>query len=128
MASLYDILGAQPETEYEELKCSYQRLILTHHPDKQRQNGNALESSERFRAIHEAWKVLGDKEKRLQYDDTQKNKLKEEDLVAEDVEFSEFEEAEQDDATGDILYTKSCRCGDIYMVRFFTQLQPLFFL
>ena len=77
-----------------------------------------LSKAERFRAIHEAWKILGDQESRSQYDKEKKEKqLAVDSIVADDVDFAEFEETEVDESTRDVLYTKSCRCGDQYMVR-----------
>ena len=62
----YQILGVSPDTPAEEIKKAYRRLALATHPDRNRQDPRA---EERFKEINEAYGVLGDAEKRAQYDD-----------------------------------------------------------
>ena len=50
----------------DEIKKQYRRLAAKHHPDK---NPNDPKAAERFKEISEAYQVLGDAEKRKQYDD-----------------------------------------------------------
>ncbi|HUD20573.1 MAG TPA: DnaJ domain-containing protein [Candidatus Saccharimonadales bacterium] len=57
----YDILGVSKTASEEEIKRAYRKLAHQHHPDK----GG---SKERFQEINEAYQVLGDKNKRAQYD------------------------------------------------------------
>jgi len=65
----YEILGVSEEASEKEIKASYRKLALKYHPDKN--EGNA-EAESKFKEISEAYGVLGDKEKRQDYD-IQKN-------------------------------------------------------
>lgn len=59
--SYYDILNVSKDASQEEIKQSYKKLILKHHPDK---GGN----QETFHKIQEAYETLGNSEKRMIYD------------------------------------------------------------
>ena len=58
----YEVLGVAKTASQEEVKKAYRKLAHTHHPDKQ--GGDEA----RFKEINEAYSVLGDPEKRHQYD------------------------------------------------------------
>ncbi|MCL5667014.1 MAG: molecular chaperone DnaJ [Patescibacteria group bacterium] len=58
----YDILGVPKNASAEEIKRAYRKKAHEHHPDKG--NGNA----EKFKKVNEAYQVLGNEEKRRQYD------------------------------------------------------------
>jgi len=58
----YEILGVDKNASKEEIKKAYWRLAKQYHPDKA--GGNA----EQFKKVSEAYQVLGDNEKRSQYD------------------------------------------------------------
>jgi len=62
----YDILGVNKSATPEEIKKSYRRLALKHHPDKNPQNHK--EAEEKFKQICEAYEVLSDSQKRQTYD------------------------------------------------------------
>ena len=62
----YSILGVPRTASQEEIKRAYKKLAKQHHPDV---NKNA-EATERFKEINEAASVLGNEEKRRQYDAT----------------------------------------------------------
>jgi molecular chaperone DnaJ len=62
----YAVLGVSSSASQDEIKKQYRRLAAKHHPDK---NPNDTKSAERFKEISEAYTVLGDAEKRKQYDD-----------------------------------------------------------
>ena len=57
----YADLGILPSASEAEIKTAYRRLVLEHHPDRQ---GDPL----KFRAVAEAYAVLGDPAKRQAYD------------------------------------------------------------
>src|SRR5512138_346575 len=62
----YAVLGASSSASQDEIKKQYRRLAAKHHPDK---NPNDAKAAERFKEISEAYTVLGDAEKRKQYDE-----------------------------------------------------------
>ncbi len=65
MKDYYKILGVSRDASQEEIKKAFRRLALKYHPD--RNQGNK-EAEEKFKEINEAYAVLGDPEKRAQYD------------------------------------------------------------
>src|SRR6187549_4170610 len=62
----YAVLGVSASATQDEIKKQYRKLAAKHHPDK---NPNDAKAAERFKEISEAYTVLGDAEKRKQYDD-----------------------------------------------------------
>ena len=63
--SYYDILGVKKDASDEEIKKVYRNLAKKYHPDKNKGDKNA---EAKFKEISEAYTVLGDTEKRAQYD------------------------------------------------------------
>lgn len=63
--NFYNILEVPETAGPDEIKKSYRRLSMLHHPDK---NGNSDASKEKFQKISEAYEVLGDAEKKQEYD------------------------------------------------------------
>jgi molecular chaperone DnaJ len=62
----YAVLGVSASASQDEIKKQYRKLAAKHHPDK---NASDAKAAERFKEISEAYQVLGDPEKRKQYDD-----------------------------------------------------------
>ncbi|MGL5083206.1 MAG: DnaJ C-terminal domain-containing protein [Microcoleaceae cyanobacterium] len=62
----YQILGIPKDATIEEIKKVYRRLARQYHPDL---NPGDKEAEEQFKDIGEAYHVLSDSEKRLQYDE-----------------------------------------------------------
>ncbi len=58
----YKILGVSKGASEEEIKKAFRKLAHEHHPDKK--GGN----ESKFKEASEAYSVLGDKNKRAQYD------------------------------------------------------------
>jgi len=65
MKDYYEILGVSKSASAEEIKKAYRKLALKYHPDKNNGDKNA---EAKFKEISEAYAVLSDKDKRLQYD------------------------------------------------------------
>jgi len=61
----YTILGLTKDATTDEIKKQYRKLALQWHPDK---NPDKLEAEKKFKEISEAYQVLGDEEKRKNYD------------------------------------------------------------
>jgi molecular chaperone DnaJ len=72
MKDYYKILGISRDASQDEIKKAYRALALEHHPDK---NNGDTASEERFKAISEAYIILGDPPKRNAYDFSQDNRL-----------------------------------------------------
>lgn len=66
MENYYDILGVNETATPDEIKKTYRKLAMEHHPDK---GGD----EEKFKKISEAYDILGDDTKRQQYDNQRKN-------------------------------------------------------
>lgn len=61
----YAVLGVTKKASQDEIKKAYRKLAVRYHPDKNQGNKSA---EEKFKEISEAYEVLGDPEKRKQYD------------------------------------------------------------
>src|SRR4051812_20027894 len=61
----YNVIGVPSSASQDEIKKAYRKLAAKHHPDK---NASDPKAAERFKEISEAYQVLGDAEKRKQYD------------------------------------------------------------
>jgi molecular chaperone DnaJ len=62
----YAVIGVPSSATADEIKKQYRRLAKQHHPDA---NPNNPKAAERFKEISEAYNVLGNAEKRKQYDE-----------------------------------------------------------
>ena len=62
----YVVLGVRRDASEEEIRRAFRRLAREHHPDV---NRGTRTSEERFKAINEAYDVLGDRQRRRDYDE-----------------------------------------------------------
>ena len=62
----YRILGVPKSASGEQIKKAYRKLAMQYHPD--RNPGKEKQANEKFKEINEAYGVLGDPQKRKQYD------------------------------------------------------------
>ncbi|MCZ6622721.1 MAG: molecular chaperone DnaJ [Deltaproteobacteria bacterium] len=61
----YELLGLNRSASEEQIKKAYRKLALKYHPD---QNPGDKQAEEKFKEVSEAYQVLTDSEKRVQYD------------------------------------------------------------
>ncbi len=66
MKDYYQILGVPDNASQEAIKRAFRKLAFKYHPDTN--PGNERQAEEKFKEINEAYGVLGDKDKRQQYD------------------------------------------------------------
>lgn len=65
MKDYYNTLGVNKNATADEIKKAYRKLALQYHPDKNKDNAAA---EAKFKEIAEAYEVLGDEEKRKNFD------------------------------------------------------------
>ena len=61
----YEILGVERQATVDEIKMSYRKMAMKHHPDK---NPGDAEAETRFKEAAEAYEVLSNPQKRQRYD------------------------------------------------------------
>ena len=66
MKDYYQILGVPQDCNQADIKKAFRKLAFKYHPDTN--PGSEKSAEEMFKEINEAYAVLGDKEKRQQYD------------------------------------------------------------
>lgn len=120
----YEILQCDPSDSIEDIKKSYQQLILKYHPDKQSASAKPVNSAdggdsgskssdiEAFHRIDAAWKLLRDPEQRKKYDaERQQHRFNDEPIVHANCKRSDFE---FDVETQSYMYP--CRCGGFFVL------------
>lgn len=79
----YSILGVPKDATQDDIKTAYRQLARKFHPDV---NPGNKEAEEKFKDINEAFSVLGDQQKRTQYDQYGSSAFRPEDIAG----FREF--------------------------------------
>lgn len=74
MNDFYEVLGVPRTATAEEIKKAYRKLAFKYHPD---QNPGDKAAEEMFKKINAAYDVLGDEDKRRQYDNGSFNPFQE---------------------------------------------------
>jgi len=74
MNDFYEVLGVPKTATAEEIKKAYRKLAFKYHPD---QNPGDKAAEEMFKKINAAYDVLGDENKRRQYDNGSFNPFRE---------------------------------------------------
>src|SRR3954454_9639910 len=64
--SYYEILEVSKDATQEEIKKSYRKLVLKHHPDKN--PNNREEAEKKFKEVSKAYQILSDPGTRNLYD------------------------------------------------------------
>ncbi len=64
----YKILGVKADAEKADIKSAYRKLARKYHPDL----NPGKESEDKFKEVAEAWEVLGNDERRAEYDELHK--------------------------------------------------------
>lgn len=100
--SAYDILEVDPTCTVGELKASYKRLILLHHPDK------SIGTTDLFLKVQAAWRLVSTEDDRKRYDMTSDSGVF---VSSEKYSLSDFKVCGNGDA-----FSRPCRCGDSYEV------------
>ena len=61
----YEVLGVDKSATPDAIKKAYRKLAMQYHPDR---NPGDKTAEEKFKEINEAYEVLGNEDKRAQYD------------------------------------------------------------
>ena len=113
----YELLGLNRDASPDQIKSSYHKLLLVHHPDK---NLNSLNDKiETFIKIQSAFRLLSNHESRKTYDSLLKQmeiKQKANDLLSNDDECIISLEQGFDLEPSSGLYWRICRCGGSYYI------------
>jgi len=112
MKDYYRILGVLDSANQEEIKSAFRKLAFKHHPDTN--PGNEKQAEEKFKEINEAYGVLGDKDKRQQYDFVRRSRFA---GVGYDTRYKGFQYSQQDIFRG--IFSNQAKFDELS--RMFTQ-------
>ncbi|ORX82524.1 DnaJ-domain-containing protein [Anaeromyces robustus] len=113
----YEVLDVDPNTNFDIIKKTYQKLILKYHPDKLQQSGIKSqeiieENNRKFQEIQKAWDNISTPQKKIQYDkELLAKSFKQDGVINEEIDLDDMEYDEEEEA-----YYSECRCGGIYKI------------
>ncbi len=96
----YKILGVSKEASQEEIKKAFRQLARKYHPDVNQGN---KEAEEKFKEVNEAFQVLGNSQKKAQYDQYGSSAFSAEDLAGFRSQRFNFDDLFSDYGFGDIF-------------------------
>lgn len=136
--SYYEVLGLTRDCSAEEIRRAYHREARKHHPDRQSAAAAGGETSDAdaaaedatvdddaFLLVQESYETLRDAAARAAYDQqlARDEFCVQRDLtdirVSEEVRLSDMSREvldEGDDEEEEVIYTHTCRCGDVYEI------------
>lgn len=95
----YKVLGISEDASQDEIKKAFRQLARKYHPDVNKDSN----SEEKFKEINEAFQVLGNPEKKAQYDQFGTSAFSQEDLRGFRSQRFEFDDLFRDFGFGDIF-------------------------
>src|SRR3990167_3919269 len=96
----YKILGVEKNASQEEIKKAFRQLARKYHPDVNQGNKNA---EEKFKEINEAFQVLGNEKKKVQYDALGSSAFSSQEMNGFGNQRPDFEDLFSDFGFGDIF-------------------------
>ena len=96
----YKILGVEKNASQEEIKKAFRQLARKYHPDVNQGNKNA---EEKFKEINEAFQVLGNEKKKVQYDNLGSSAFSSQEMNGFGSQRPDFEDLFSDFGFGDIF-------------------------
>jgi molecular chaperone DnaJ len=103
----YKILGVSEQATAQEIKAAYRNLAKKYHPDV-----SGKESDDQFKAISEAYDVLGDPQKKAKYDQMRKYGFGTQGFNPRDFDFGPFHRTGQSNGPGGFTF-ESIDLGDL---------------
>ncbi|KAF2622257.1 DnaJ-domain-containing protein [Macroventuria anomochaeta] len=73
MSTHYEILGVQQDATHADIKKAYRCIMIRHHPDKNLNipENDKVKNETITKNANRAWEVLGDSQRRREYDETE---------------------------------------------------------
>ncbi len=82
----YEVLEVLPDAAQGALRDSYRRLVRLHHPDLASNQEQREQSHDQMQRINQAWQLIGDVEKRAEFDAKRAEAIRDEGLRREQVQ------------------------------------------
>ncbi|KYR01498.1 DNAJ heat shock N-terminal domain-containing protein [Tieghemostelium lacteum] len=117
MKNYYEILQVSPESTLNDIKKSFNSLVLLYHPDKQQQQQHSsielVESiKNRYLDLQSAYECLRDINKRSIYDSQLLELSRQKYSITDEIDLDDMEYNEDT-----LEYYYNCRCGDKFVIR-----------